>query len=169
MFKDNRAPEKGLQLPEIPSGGDDNECVFDATDELEVDEVFGFCLLGFFAGRNPGREAMKLLCAKWGVEYMFLYHDSGWIIFSRELENDRLKVLRGGPYRDGSIQLHIRTMPKYFNFDTKEMCMVPVWAKLHNWPLGYWNEKALGKFSSLLGDPVCSDSSTGEKAKTLLC
>lgn len=38
--KDNRAPEKGFQLQEVLSDGDDEEVVLDETDEVEVDESY---------------------------------------------------------------------------------------------------------------------------------
>lgn len=92
-------------------------------------------------------------------------HASGWIIFKFNSDEDRVAVLHGGPYRDGSLQQHIRNMPKYFHFETKEMCTVPVWTKLNNWPLIYWNEKALSKCATRLGTPVCSDGMTCEKKR----
>lgn len=36
LFKVKRAPEKGFQLQEIPSDGDEGECELDLSDEVEV-------------------------------------------------------------------------------------------------------------------------------------
>lgn len=78
-------------------------CELDEADEIDTDGIFGYCLLGFFAGRFPGKPAMKELCNKWNVEYQFMNHASGWIIFKFSCDEDRVKVLHGGPYREGCL------------------------------------------------------------------
>lgn len=67
LFEHNRAPERGFQLENIPCDGD--VCEFDATDENGYCRK-GYCLLGFFAGRFPGKPALKALCGKWNVKYL---------------------------------------------------------------------------------------------------
>lgn len=91
---------------------------------------------------------------------MYNIHSSGWILFKFATDEDRQKVLNGGPYSQSGRQLHLKPISKYFSFDAKEMSIVPVWVKYHNWPLEFWNKNALSKFSAQIGSPECTDALT---------
>lgn len=158
MFKDNRNPAMGLKLKTTHTEGEIYE--FKKEFEDNIDEAWGFCLLGFFSGPFPGRKLLHDLYNSWGVEYMYNFHHSGWMVFKFSTNEDRQKVLKGGPYSRMGRQIHLKTIPKYFGFDSNEMTIVPVWVKLHDWPFEFWNEKSLSEFSSMLGFPECTDGFT---------
>lgn len=90
----------------------------------EIEELWGFCLIGYFSGKFPGKSAFEELCKSWGVKHLYQHHDSGWIIFKFMTEEDRQKVLHGGPYIKFKRQLHLKSIPKHFHFNTKEMSIV---------------------------------------------
>lgn len=95
---------------------------------------------------------------------MHQHHDSGWIILKFQSDEDRQHVLLGGPYKKFGRQLHLKQIPKHFNFNTAEMSIVPVWIKLPNWPMEVWSEEGVGYFCSLIGEPICSDALSLKKS-----
>lgn len=158
LLRQNRDPTMCLKLEEIHT--DDDIVDYDDDDAEDLDEAWGFCLLGFFSGSFPGKKTLHDLCNSWKVEYLYNFHNSGWIIFKFPTNEDRLQVLNGGPYSRAGRQLHLKPIPKFFSFDPKEMTVVPVWVKIHDWPLDLWHKKALSKFASKLGSPDCTDALT---------
>lgn len=57
----------------------------------------------------------------------------------------------------------MKAIPKSFSFSAEEMTIVPVWVKIHNWPMEHWNSKTLSKFATRLGSPDSTDGFTKEK------
>lgn len=143
-----------------PKLSEDGIFDFEEKDADNIDEAWGFCLMGFFSGNFPGKKVLHVICNSWKVECMYNIHSSGWILFKFATDEDRQKVLNGGPYSQSGRQLHLKPISKYFSFDAKEMSIVPVWVKYHNWPLEFWNKNALSKFSAQIGSPECTDALT---------
>lgn len=60
LFKDNRKLEEGFKLQQIV---DQSEVItMDALDVDDVEDSWGYCLLGYFAGRFPGKMASLQMC-----------------------------------------------------------------------------------------------------------
>lgn len=125
--------------------------------------MWGYCAMGFFSGRFPGKDAVQKLCHSWKVQAQFHFHASGWIIFRFQNEHDQDQVVFPGQYTMFGCQMHIRMIPPYFNFDVAEMTIVPVWVTFPNLPLEYWSAKPLSRIASQVGTPITTDQLTKEK------
>ncbi|KAL2460932.1 DUF4283 domain-containing protein [Abeliophyllum distichum] len=163
LFKDNRKPKESLALRVYENLPDRVELDLDDEDDLEL--TWGHCLIGYFAGRFPGKKALLNLCSSWDVEYEYHTHESGWLVFKFHDEASRDKVLKGGPYFVFGRPLLLKVMPKYFRFNDKEISLMPVWVVLPKLPLTYWNPKVLGKIASKIGKPISMDNLTSLRGR----
>lgn len=92
--------------------------------------IWKHCLIGYVSGKFPGFQALSVIISN---------------------DNDKLAVLQGGPYLIYGRPLILREMPEYFDFNSAEMSIVPVWIKLPNLPLKCWSSTCLSKIASVLG------------------
>uniref|UniRef100_A0A2K1XY33 DUF4283 domain-containing protein n=1 Tax=Populus trichocarpa TaxID=3694 RepID=A0A2K1XY33_POPTR len=83
-------------------------------------------------------------------------HDSGWLVYKFKIEEDKLTVLRGGPYLVYGRPLILRPMTNFFDFSSEEMSRVPVWVKFPNLPLCCLSPVCLSKIASVLRKPIQS-------------
>jgi len=79
LFKDNRNMGKGIKLDEWEVDGD--MVLLEEEDVDVVEDVWGFCLVGLFAGKYPGMAAVHKLREGWKVNCSHWRHRSGWFIF----------------------------------------------------------------------------------------
>ncbi|CAH9076348.1 unnamed protein product [Cuscuta epithymum] len=161
LFKDNRAPSKGLKLRYIEPEGD----FVDLSDGTLCDliSIWGYCLVGCFTGDFPGMRAIHNLMESWGVRCKLLPHKKGWVIFQFKSEEDRTKVLMGGPYMVLGRSLMLKNLQQGFSFEDEEFLKVPIWLKLPHLPMDCWSEDSVSKISSRLGMPIFTDGVTSEK------
>ncbi|KAG5007157.1 hypothetical protein JHK85_025699 [Glycine max] len=108
-------------------------------------------------------KALLDCCQKWGVKFSFSAHESGWLVFKFESEDDLNQVLSAGPYFIFQRPLLLKVMPAFFDFGNEELSKIPVWVKLRNLPLELWNPQALGKILSKIGSPIRSNHFTSSK------
>ncbi|KAH1265639.1 hypothetical protein GmHk_01G001310 [Glycine max] len=162
LFKDNRSPSKGFGMKFSPPPSDD-EVLLEETDLQPLEEALGHSLIGYVAGRFPGKKALLDCCKKWGVKFSYSAHQSGWLVFKFESEDDLNQVLSAGPYFIFQRPLLLKVMPAFFDFGNEELSKIPVWVKLRNLPLELWNPQALGKILSKIGSPIRSDHLTASK------
>ncbi|RZB60151.1 hypothetical protein D0Y65_043072 [Glycine soja] len=162
LFKDNRSPSKGFGMKFSPPPSDD-EVLLEETDLQPLEEAWGHSLIGYVAGRFPGKKALLDCCQKWGVKFSYSAHESGWLVFKFESEDDLNQVLSAGPYFIFQRPLLLKVMPAFFDFGNEELSKIPVWVKLRNLPLELWNPQALGKILSKIGSPIRSDHLTASK------
>lgn len=59
----------------------EDEGVLDPQDIDDVETAWGFCLVGYFAAKFPGKQALLQLCNSWKVKYQYYAHTSGWLVF----------------------------------------------------------------------------------------
>ncbi|CAH9113829.1 unnamed protein product [Cuscuta europaea] len=127
-------------------------------------DMWGFCLVGFFTGKFPGLKAVYDLKKTWGVTCMVDKHNKGWIIFKFKNDEDRSKVLNGGPYTIFGIQLMLKTLSEDFSFDDDEFLKVPIWVKFPNLHMKLWNEEAMSEVASMVGVPLSTDKVTQNRS-----
>ena len=70
-------------------------------------------------------------------------HESGWLVYRFENEDDKLSVLCGGPYLVYGRLLILRQMTEYFDYYCSVMTHIPVWVKFPNLPLKILDTKML--------------------------
>lgn len=73
----------------------EDEGVLDPQDIDDLETAWGFCLVGYFAAKFPGKQALLQLCNSWKVKYKYYSHTSGWLVFKFENAADRDMVLNG--------------------------------------------------------------------------
>ncbi|CAH9089753.1 unnamed protein product [Cuscuta europaea] len=161
LFKDNRDPRCGIKLRYIPPKGD----TLDFGDRVlpSMVEMWGFCLVGHFAGNFPGLKAVHDLKAKWGVKCLVRSHKKGWLIFKFQSEEERSKVLQGGPYTVFGKLLMLKVLSENFSFEDEEFLKVSIWVKFHDLPLQLWNDEAMSEVASMVGVPITTDKITQER------
>ncbi|KAH1241965.1 putative ribonuclease H protein [Glycine max] len=162
LFKDNRNPSKGFGIKFSPPPSDD-EVLLEETNLQPLEEAWGHSLIGYVTGRFLGKKALLDCCKKWGVKFSFSAHESGWLMFEFEFEDDLNQVLFAGPYFIFQRPLLLKVMLAFFDFGNEELSKIPVWVKLKNLPLDLWNPQALGKILSKIGSPIRSDHLTTSK------
>jgi len=102
-------------------------------------------------------------CQKWGVKFSYSTHESGWLVFRFETEDDMNQVLSAGTYFIFQRPLLLKVIPPFFDFGNKELSKILVWVKLKNLPLELWNPQALGKILSKVGLPIRTDQVIASK------
>lgn len=155
LFKDNRKPSKGFGLQFSPPSAE--EVLLDDSDLQPLEEAWGHSLIGYVAGRFPRKKALMECCQKWGVNFSYSTHESGWLVFRFQNEEDMNQVISAGPYFIFQRPLLLKVMPPFFDFGNEELNKIPVWVKLRNLPLELWNPQALGKILSKVGLPIRTD------------
>jgi len=163
LFRDNRNLGKGIKLDAFEEDGD--MVLIEEEDVDVVEEAWGYCLVGQFAGRFPGLAAVHSLKEGWKVKCTHWIHRSGWIVFKFLSEEDRLKVLDGGPYFAYGRNLMLKIMPRCFRFGGEDVAIIPVWIQLPDLPLDCWNARALSKIASRVGKPITTDKLTRTKER----
>jgi len=163
LFKDNRNMGKGIMLEAVD--GDGELIMIEEEDVDTVEEVWGYCLVGQFAGKFPGLVAVRNIREGWKVKCTYWIHRSRWIVFKFQSEEDRLTVLNGGPYFAYGVNLMLKIMPRCFRFGGEDFATLPVWVQLPDLPLDCWNERALSKIVSKVGKPITTDKMTRTKER----
>ena len=129
LFKDNRKPSKGFGLKFSPPSSE-GEVLLDEADLQPLEEAWGHNLIGYVASRFPGKKALLECCQKWGMKFSYLTHESGWLVFKFESEDDLNQVLSASPYFIFQRPLLLKVMPVFFDFGNEELSKIPVWVKL---------------------------------------
>ncbi|CAH9114601.1 unnamed protein product [Cuscuta europaea] len=161
LFKDNRDPRHGIKLRYVPPKGD----TLDFGDRLlpSMVDMWGYCLVGHFTGKFPGLKTVHDLKVKWSVPCLVRSHKKGWVIFKFHNEDDRSKVLLGGPYIVFGKLLMLKELSENFSFEDEEFLKVPIWVKFHDLPLQLWNDEAMSEVASMVGVPLTTDKITQER------
>ncbi|KAL0315515.1 UNVERIFIED_CONTAM: hypothetical protein Sradi_5429700 [Sesamum radiatum] len=137
---------------------DEGTITLESNDLTDVQSKLGFYIVGYVAGKFPGLQAIRTLSKSWGAS--FQRHDSGWLVFRFARDDDRQRILAGGPYFIYGRPLLLKAMPDCFEFKEDDISLTPVWAILPSLPLECWHPNALGKIGSRLGTPIAMDSLT---------
>lgn len=137
----------------------------DSDDVDRVNDLWGFFLLGCFAGRFPSLKAVHNLVSTWKTECTILPHQYGWVLFQFQSNEELERVLAGGPYSIYGHTLLLRTLPENFCFHEEDYNIVPIWVQLHNLPPQCWNIRAISKISSKIGKPIYVDNFTLERRR----
>ncbi|XP_074576165.1 uncharacterized protein LOC141832578 [Curcuma longa] len=163
-FKENRKQQGGIGFDEVCSNPDVVEIPAHNLDKVE--HAWGFCLVGYFPARFPGKAAaVQKLWDSWNVSGSYEVHFSGWLIFRFNNVKDREGVLIKGPYFMFRRPLFLKNMPEFFKFDDHEIKRVPVWIKLPGLPLECWNETCLSMIVSKVGKPLHTAKKTQTKKR----
>ena len=141
-------------------------CVISHDDIMSKFEVWNYCAVGYISGKSTGFKALNSIIANvWKTEATLTIHETGWLIYRFKSEEDKLAVLRGGPYLVYGRPLVLRPMTKFFDFSCEEMSRVPVWVKFPSLPLCCWSPICLSKIASVIGKPIQCDQLTSNLSR----
>ncbi|KAJ6377608.1 hypothetical protein OIU76_026562 [Salix suchowensis] len=166
LFASNRSSSSCPKLKFYAELSDADACTL-LVDDLDVKcAMWKTCLIGYVSGKFPGYKALSaVIDNEFNCEAVLTLHESGWLIYKFKNEDDKLAVLRGGPYLVFGRPLMLREMPEFFNFNSSEMSTLPVWIKLPNLPLSCWSETCLSKIASVIGNPIQCDMLTSSMTR----
>ncbi|VFQ93060.1 unnamed protein product [Cuscuta campestris] len=162
----NRDPSEGFHLKKVEVG---DVVRIPAEGVSNLEEEWGFCLVGCFTGRFPGIKAIEGLISSWHLECKLHPHEKGWVIFQFLSDEDRRKVLHNGPYVLYGKTLLLRILPEGFRFDFDAFMTVDVWVKYVDVPLQLWNPVAFECLGSRVGTPIRTDGGTKNKGRLSYC
>ena len=164
LFLENRCVNDSTLLNHYADISSSQSCLLLAEDTPQ--DEWKCCLIGYVAGKFPGFKALKsIIVGIWKCEASLSIHESGWLVYRFQSEEDKNAVLKNGPVLVYGRPLILKSMPKFFNFSRSEMSSVPVWVKFPNLPLECWTSRCLSKISSLLGKPIQSDRLTASRER----
>lgn len=163
FLEPNKPLKVDLLLPQVQISLENNILCLEKSDYIPVSIGWGFSLLGLFAGRFPGKDAINNLTKIWKAPARVSYHPKGWIMFRFEMEEQATAVLKGAPYSVFGIQLALSHLPPDFRLDSNPELQVKVWVTLPNLPLELWNASAISKIASVVGTPIEVDPYTLSK------
>ena len=161
VIKEYKGFQNGFKLRKIQGEG----IILDEKDMTRIEEVWGICAVGYVMGKYPGYRAIEEVRKTWNVPHQFYIHESGWMVFKFQNEEDRDRVLLGGPYETYGAPWLMKMMPPYFNFGDDCFTKIPTWVRLPSLPLECWNERALSKICSYIGEPLASDQCTARRLR----
>lgn len=132
----------------------DNYLWLDEDDFTPIELGWEYCLFGFFASRFPNKDAVQKLRSRWTRKCRISYHPNGWMIFRFETEDDTEFIQKVDRHEAAGVPLILCNLPQDFRFDSTPEVKFRVWITLLNLLLGLWNQNAIRKIASMLGDPV---------------
>lgn len=149
-----------LLLPNVQGHVEGDTLCLDPTDYVPISESWGFCLLGFMAGKFPGRDAIERMIKSWSWPARVAFHPNGWMVFRFETMEDMENARLEGNLSVFGTPLMLCSMPEDFNFEEAPDFKFKVWASLPELQLELWQPSTLAKIASMVGTPIEVDHRT---------
>ncbi|KAJ6913938.1 hypothetical protein NC651_016249 [Populus alba x Populus x berolinensis] len=127
LFSSNRNISSCPKLMHFSALHDIPSCPFLTKDLDHSCDDWKLCAIGYVYGKFPGYRALNSIIENvWKCEATLTMHESGWLVYKFQNEEDKCYVLCGGPYLVYGRPLILRSMSEYFDFSSSEMTQVPV-------------------------------------------
>jgi len=166
LFSTNRNIFSSPKLTHFSALHDISSCPFLIEDLDHSCDDWKLCAIGYVSGKFPGYRALNSIIENvWKCAATLSMHESGWLVYKFQSEEDKWSVLGKGPYLVYGRPLILRSMSEYFNFSSSEMSQVPVWIQFPYLPLKCWTPLCLSKLASVLGKPLQCDKFTATKER----
>ncbi|KAL7235477.1 hypothetical protein ACSBR1_018886 [Camellia fascicularis] len=81
----------------------------------------------------------------------------GFMFFFFENSNSCSKVLEEGPWYIGSQLLILKKWKRMLRLTKEQVSQIPIWVKLFNVPMEYWDDEGLSRIASKIGVPLFMD------------
>ncbi|GAV93098.1 DUF4283 domain-containing protein/zf-CCHC_4 domain-containing protein, partial [Cephalotus follicularis] len=120
-------------------------------------------IVAYLVGKKlPGKRVKETLEKKWGSVGQFSVHMAGNGIFMIKFENAQARdwVLDNGPWDVWGYHLALRQWKKDMSLELGVCKSMPIWVRLRNVPVPYWNKMGLSYIASVLGKPLHMDANT---------
>ncbi|KAL4590681.1 hypothetical protein LXL04_003621 [Taraxacum kok-saghyz] len=132
-------------------------------DIIKGSEPFNTTLYGYFIEKRVNYfNVNKYAMSKWkqfGIEEVMV-NEEGFYFFRFSSEQGVIGVLEGGPWLIFTNPIIIRRWTTGLNLSKSEHNSIPVWVKVFNVPLEYWNGTGLNHIAWEIGKPLEVDSWT---------
>ncbi|KAH0745961.1 hypothetical protein KY285_007618 [Solanum tuberosum] len=137
-------------------------------DVAQDNEKWAQSIVVYVVGTAPIIVAMERFLMGQGTfstKPVILYHVDRYFVVRFANEEERDKVLCSGPHHLLRRPVIMKPWVSEFNFKEETLTTIPLWIKLSNLPLNYWNSIVLSKIGSSLGKPLYADECTTQFPK----
>ncbi|XP_048493463.1 uncharacterized protein LOC125494010 [Beta vulgaris subsp. vulgaris] len=156
---------KGAPLKFIPSVLKEGKKVA-KLDQFEVDKLskaWSTAVILYVVGQTPSIGTLtRFIDQHWnhvGKPRIFL-HDKGYFIIKFASIDDRNEILYARPHMINSRPMIIKAWSPDFDFQAEVSRVVPLWIRLYNLPLNFWEPESLSRIGSMIGVPLFADECT---------
>ncbi|KAL3519685.1 hypothetical protein ACH5RR_017834 [Cinchona calisaya] len=168
IVKQQGCLHEGMGLEFVPPLAISGEVVIDMADVEDTLQNWKSAAIGFVMGVAPSFHSMKRYAeTKWKefgiVECTLLKY--GVFIFNFESEDMKNQVLEKSLWPFLSKMLFLKSWTPDIDLSKEELISVPVWIKLPNLKLHYYNGRSLSKLESCIGTPLYSDKLTADQSR----
>ncbi|XP_052625962.1 uncharacterized protein LOC128132980 [Lactuca sativa] len=89
-----------------------------------------------------------------------MVNDEGFFFFKFDSKEGMMNVLEGGPWLINNVPMFVQRWRPGLVLSKPQINSVPVWVKVFNVPLEYWNSKGITLIANEIGKPIAMDKIT---------
>ncbi|CAI9274213.1 unnamed protein product [Lactuca saligna] len=120
-------------------------------------------LYGFFVGKKLAFPTVNHFSFKmWKIYGLkdIMVNDEGFFFFKFDSKEGMMSVLEGGPWLINNVPMFVQRWRPGLVLSKPQINSVPVWVKVFNVPLEYWNSKGITLIANEIGKPIAMDKIT---------
>nr|KAJ0220884.1 hypothetical protein LSAT_V11C200101250 [Lactuca sativa] len=120
-------------------------------------------LYGFFVGKKLAFPTVNHFSFKmWKIYGLkdIMVNDEGFFFFKFDSKEGMMNVLEGGPWLINNVPMFVQRWRPGLVLSKPQINSVPVWVKVFNVPLEYWNSKGVTLIANEIGKPIAMDKIT---------
>ncbi|CAI9295451.1 unnamed protein product [Lactuca saligna] len=120
-------------------------------------------LYGFFVGKKLAFPTVNHFSFKmWKIFGLkdIMVNDEGFFFFKFDSKEGMMSVLEGGPWLINNVPMFVQRWRPGLVLSKPQMNSVPVWVKVFNVHLEYWNSKGITLIANEIGKPIAMDKIT---------
>nr|KAJ0221735.1 hypothetical protein LSAT_V11C200050550 [Lactuca sativa] len=120
-------------------------------------------LYGFFVGKKLAFPTVNHFTFKMWKTYGLkdiMVNDEGFFFFKFDSKEGMMNVLEGGPWLINNVPMFVQRWRPGLVLSKPHINSVPVWVKVFNVPLEYWNSKGITLIANEIGKPIAMDKIT---------
>ncbi|CAI9295450.1 unnamed protein product [Lactuca saligna] len=120
-------------------------------------------LYGVFVGKKLAFPTVNHFSFKmWKIFGLkdIMVNDEGFFFFKFDSKEGMMSVLEGGPWLINNVPMFVQRWRPGLVLSKPQMNSVPVWVKVFNVHLEYWNSKGITLIANEIGKPIAMDKIT---------
>ncbi|CAI9295447.1 unnamed protein product [Lactuca saligna] len=120
-------------------------------------------LYGFFVGKKLAFPTVNHFSFKmWKIFGLkdIMVNDEGFFFFKFDSKEGMMSVPEGGPWLINNVPMFVQRWRPGLVLSKPQMNSVPVWVKVFNVHLEYWNSKGITLIANEIGKPIAMDKIT---------
>ncbi|KAL4566957.1 hypothetical protein LXL04_022527 [Taraxacum kok-saghyz] len=115
-----------------------------------IDKKLAFPTVKYFVNR---------MWKQFGIEDLMV-NDEGYYFFKFSTVQGMFEVMENGPWLINNVPIFVQRWKPGLVLSKPAINMVPVWVKIYNVPLEYWNEEGVAHIANEIGKPIMMDKMT---------